>query len=414
MRKYVLVVMGELVTSSARQLTAVDREIERYGKLGDRPGRDLQSLVDLIAAICEVPHAVINMVGSDEQHQIVASGFEPSICAREDSMCAVVMDEPGPVVVSDASHDPRFLHNPFVTGEIGAVRFYASAPVRTPDGVAIGRLCVFDTVPRELNQVQRRSLQVMAEQVTDLLDLRFRSQALEESLRELTEVRDDLRRTNEHLSHFAGQVSHDLRTPLTAILVNAELLATDPVVEKDAEVAEMVTAVSDAGRRMDAMIEEMLTFAQESGRMRVSETELSHLVALVLTDIGPLLRREDVDVRVGELPRVTIDPDLLYSVVLNLITNAVKFARPDTRPVVSITSDRLADHWRIRVTDNGIGVPKARQEAMFELFARQDDSVAGHGIGLATARRIVEAHGGSIGMDSPAEGGTSVWFDLPV
>ncbi|MET1038052.1 MAG: GAF domain-containing sensor histidine kinase [Aeromicrobium sp.] len=392
----------------------MDREIERYGTLGDRPSRDLQSLVDLIAAICEVPHAVINMVGSDEQHQIVASGLEPSVCAREDSMCAVVMDDPGAVVVADASRDPRFLDNAFVTGEIGAVRFYASAPIRTPDGLAIGRLCVFDTVPRELNELQKRSLKVMAEQVTDLLDLRFRSQALEESLRELTVVRDDLRRSNEHLSHFAGQVSHDLRTPLTAILLNAELLATDPLVETDTEVSAMVGAVSDAGRRMDAMIEEMLTFAQESGRLRAADTELASLVDLVLTDIGPLIRRDNVDVRVGDLPRVTVDPDLLYSVVLNLITNAIKFARPDTRPVVSITADRTADHWRIRVTDNGIGVPKARQEAMFELFARNDDSAAGHGIGLATARRIVEAHGGSIGMDSPSTGGTSVWFDLPV
>ena len=402
------------MTSSVQHSTLVDREIERFGLLDDEPGHELQSLVELIAEICEVPHAVINMVGSDAQHQIVACGFEPSICAREDSMCAVVMDDPEAVVVPDASRDSRFRHNPFVTGQIGAVRFYASAPVRTPEGIPIGRLCVFDDVPRELTPVQRRALKVMAAQVTDLLDLRFRSQALEDSLRELTVVRDDLRRSNEHLTHFAGQVSHDLRTPLTAILVNAELLATEPLVETDADVSQMVGAVSDAGRRMDAMIEEMLTFAQESGRLRSVETDLTDVVGLVLADVAPLVRRDDVDVRVGDLPRVTADPDLLYSVVLNLVTNAIKFARPDIRLVVSITADRLAEHWRIHVTDNGIGVARARQDAMFDLFARVDPNASGHGIGLATARRIVEAHGGSIGMKSPAAGGTTVWFDLPV
>jgi GAF domain-containing protein len=187
---------GVHVERSADDPTLVDREIERLGALDRGTGRDLQSLVDLVAAICDVPHAVINLVGSDTQRQIAAHGFSPSVCAREDSMCAVVMDEPDAVIVADASQDPRFADNPFVTGQIGAVRFYASAPITTPEGLPIGRLCVFDTVPRDLDAVQRRSLKVMAAQVTDLLDLRYRSQALEESLRELTEVRDDLRRTN--------------------------------------------------------------------------------------------------------------------------------------------------------------------------------------------------------------------------
>ncbi|MCW2770426.1 MAG: histidine kinase [Aeromicrobium sp.] len=392
----------------------VDREIERYGVLGHQPLRDLQSLVDLIAAICEVPHAAINMVGSRLQHQIVTSGLEPSICTREDSMCAVVMDDLRPVVVADTSTDPRFQDNPFVTGEIGAVRFYASAPITTPDGLPIGRLCVFDDQPRELTPLQEQALGVLAAQVMDLLELRFRSRALEDSLEELTDVRDELRRTNEHLTLFAGQVSHDLRTPLTAILANAELLATEPAVEGDPGVSQMVGAVEQAGHRMDSMIEEMLIFAQHGGRPRIVETDLRHVVDLVLADATALVRRDDADIRVGDLPRVMGDPDLLYSVVLNLVTNAIKFARPGTSPSVSITAERLATHWRIRVSDDGIGVSAARQESMFELFAREDDSAAGHGIGLATARRIVESHDGTIGMETPATGGTSVWFDLPV
>lgn len=392
-----------------------DALIERYGVLDRAPGRDLQSLVSLIAQICGVPHAVINILSSDKQHQIVAHGLEPSVCAREDSMCAVVMAEPRPVVLADASKDPRFAANPFVTGEIAAVRFYASAPIMTAaEGVTIGRLCVFDDVPRELTDLQKQALAVMASQVTDLLELRYRSQALEDSLRDLTMVRDQLRRTNEHLTQFAGQVSHDLRTPLTAILVNAELLAGEPVVQADRDVTEMVAGLSDAGHRMNAMIEEMLAFAREGGRLRLVETDLATVVSAVRSDLAPLVTRAGTDLRVGELPHVLGDPDLLYSVVLNLLTNAIKFARTGEQSIVSITADRLERHWRIRVTDNGIGVPADRHEAMFELFARDDETVAGHGIGLATARRIVEAHGGTIGMETPAAGGTSVWFDLPI
>lgn len=391
----------------------VDETLERYRVLEDPPGRDLQSLVDLIAEICDVPHAVINMITSTHQHQVVTAGFDASVCSREDSMCAAVMDEPRPIVVADASQDDRFRDNPFVTGEIGAVRFYASAPIRTSGGITIGRLCVFDLVPRELSDVQKQALAVMASQVMDLLELRFRSTELESSLRQLTEARDELRRSNEHLTLFAGQVSHDLRTPLTAILVNAELLATEPVVEGDAEVAQMVTAVEQAGHRMDAMIQEMLSFAREGGRLRLVETDLRTVVGLVVTDVSPIVERESATIEVGELPRVIGDPDLLYSVVLNLVTNALKFARPGVPAVVSIRADRTDGHWRVRVTDNGIGVADDQREAMFALFGRADESVAGHGIGLTTARRIVEAHGGTVGMEDAPGGGTSVWFDLP-
>jgi signal transduction histidine kinase len=394
--------------------TGADREIERYRVLDQSPGRDLQSLVDLIARICDVPHAAINMISSSHQHQIVTAGFEPSVCARDDSMCAVVMDDPDAIVVTDASVDDRFKHNPFVTGEIGAVRFYASAPIITPDGVPIGRLCVFDLVPRELSAVQQQALGVMASQVMDLLELRFRSQALEESLQELTRAQEDLRRSNEHLTQFAGQVSHDLRTPLTAILVNAELLATEPVVESDAEVAQMVEAVEQAGHRMDAMIQQMLSFAQQGGRLRRTEVDLHHVLDLVLKDVEPLSHRSDAQIVVGQLPLVAGDADLIYSVLLNLMTNAIKFARPGERPEVTVSAEQREHYWRIRVDDNGIGVPEDRRESMFGLFTRDDHDRVGHGIGLATARRIVEAHGGAIGMEGSASGGTSVWFDLPL
>ncbi|MCD9196646.1 sensor histidine kinase [Aeromicrobium wangtongii] len=401
--------------SSVRDAAVVDREIERYGRLDpDDPGRDLQSLVDLVAAICEAPYAAIAMVGSERHHQIASFGFDISSCSCDQSMCGAILDDPGTVVVPDTALDPRFSGNPHMTGADGSVRFHASAPVLSPGGVPLGRLAVLDTVPRELTDVQTKALSIMAGQVTVLLDLRYRGRALEDSLQELMDVRDELKRSNSHLSQFAGQVSHDLRAPLTAILLNAELLAMEPVVEENTEVAQMVDALSAAGHRMDSMIEEMLAFAQEDGRLRLVETDLTKIVELVLTDVDPMIRREDADIRVGPLPHVTADPALLYPVVLNLVTNAIKFARPGTRPIVSITSERLTEHWRIRVTDNGIGVPADRHEAVFELFTRVPSATAGHGIGLATARRIISAHGGASGMENAPGGGTSVWFDLPV
>ena len=100
-----------------------------YGVLFDAPQRELQALVDIAAQVCAVPRAAINIITSTQQQQIATTGFAASICAREDSMCAAVLDDTDRVVVPDASLDDRFRENPFVTGILGTVRFYASAPL---------------------------------------------------------------------------------------------------------------------------------------------------------------------------------------------------------------------------------------------------------------------------------------------
>ncbi|WP_172636421.1 GAF domain-containing sensor histidine kinase [Aeromicrobium massiliense] len=391
----------------------VDAEIERYDALDpDAPG--LQALVDLVTRVCGVPYAAVNILTSTEQHQVVASGMDGGVCRREDSMCASVQQVARPVVVGDASQDPRFADNPFVTGEIDAVRFYASAPITTPDGVTIGRMCVFDTEPRELDEQQVQALRTLADQVMEMLELRLRTRLLEQSLRELTAVRDDLRRSNEHLGLFAAQVSHDLRNPLTAIQTNAELLATEPAVVDDPDARTVVDGILAAATRMDQMIGEVLGVARDGGRLRVGEAPLADVFESARADVATLLRRTGGTIEVGDLPVVRGDAGMLYVVALNLLSNALKFGRPGVPPRVRVSAERRDGSLRIRVTDNGVGVPPERREALFGLYERGTTDVEGHGIGLTTALRLVQAHRGTIGLDTPDGGvGLTVWFDLP-
>ncbi|MGN6780750.1 MAG: hypothetical protein ACTHJH_04550, partial [Marmoricola sp.] len=108
-------------------------EIGKYRVRTDPPRADLVALVGIAAQVAQVPMATINLITDTEQHQIASHGFEASICAREDSMCNLVLHEQDPVVVPDASRDPRFATNPFVAGVLGAVRFYATYQLRTPE-----------------------------------------------------------------------------------------------------------------------------------------------------------------------------------------------------------------------------------------------------------------------------------------
>ena len=385
---------------------SADQAIARYRVLDEPGGRDLQALVELAALVCDVPNAAINLITRDHQHQVAAAGIDPSVCSREDSMCAVVLDDPAPVVAPDASVDPRFAENPFVSGAIDTVRFYASAPLVTPEGTTIGRLCVFDTQPHELAAERAAVLQVVAERVVDVLELRLRSRQLELSQAELS-------RSNELLTLFAGQVSHDLRSPLTAILANTELLATEPAVVADPVVTELVTATYDAGRRMAGLIDTILGYARVGSEVERRAVRLDEVLTHVLDDLGPVIAQRSARVTHEPLPEVAGDATLLYAVLQNLVANAVKFTPPERTPEVHVAAARDGDAWRVAVTDNGRGIPSADRDHVFALHARGDRSVQGSGIGLATARRAVEAHGGRIGVDDAPGGGTVVWFTLP-
>jgi GAF domain-containing protein len=96
-----------------------------YGIVGAPPLPDLPSVVELAAYVCGVPTAAVNIISASQQLQMAAYGFEASVCAREDSMCAISIVEPETVVVRDATQDPRFADSPYVTGEIDNIRFYA-------------------------------------------------------------------------------------------------------------------------------------------------------------------------------------------------------------------------------------------------------------------------------------------------
>ena len=404
---------AKIVAVASRTSTTADEAIARYGILEESGGRDLQALAELAALVCEVPNAAINVITSDQQHQVATAGIDPSVCSRDDSMCAVVLDDLRTVVAADASADPRFAANPFVCGALGSVRFYASAPLVTPDGAIIGRLCVFDDQPHELDDARAGVLPIVAARVVDVLELRLRGRQLERSLADLTRTQEELTRSNELLSLFAGQVSHDLRSPLTAVLANAELLATEPAVVADPAVAELVAATTNAGRRMAGMIETILAYARVGAVLERRPVHLDEVLDHVLDDLSPLLKERSAELRRTPLPEVLGDVEQLYAVLLNLVGNAVKFTPAGRAPEVAVAASRLDGMWRLTVTDNGRGIPADERESVFELHHRGDRSVEGSGIGLATARRAVEAHGGRIGVDAAPGGGTTVWFTLP-
>ena len=381
--------------------TTRELDIERVAEIGkyivvtDPPRADLLALVEVAAQVAQVPMATINLITDTAQYQVATHGFEASVCTREDSMCNLVLHTGAPVVVPDASRDERFKDNPFVTGVIGDVRFYATHQLTTPEGVVVGTLCVFDTVPRELTAEQEHALVALADRVVDLLELELRTR--------------ELKRSNEQLAAFAGQVSHDLRNPLTAVTMALRMIEEES--DGDEEVHFLVKRAVGGAERMQVLIDELLAYARVGAELQRVAVDLAAVFRDVQEDLAaPLM---GATVVVGDLPTVTGDPTQLRAVVQNLVANAAKFTRPGEKAHIEVDGTRVGERWRIEVCDRGPGIPEDQRERVFAPLARVNDDVEGSGIGLSTCRRIVEAHGGRIGLTDTPYGGTCAWFELP-
>ena len=389
-------------------------ELAAYDVIGHAVEPELAALAELAALVCGARTAAINLIDATHQHQVATYGIGPSICTREESMCEVTIHQQAPILLADARTDPRFRQNPFVTGVIANVRFYVSSQLRTPAGVTIGTLCVFDEEPRAMTPSQTGAVDALAKQVVDILELRRRTAQLQDSLDELTRAREELRRSNEQLGAFADQVSHDLRNPLTAVMGYVDELAGLPSVAGDAEAAWLAGRAGQAAARMLSQMSELLDYGHIGGRLASTEVDLARLAYLVRDDVSELVRSSGGNLAINTLPVVSGDEHQLRSVLQNLVTNALKFVPAGVAPDVAISARRVAGGWRVEVADRGVGVPTDRAEDVFAMFSRTGQVDAdGHGIGLATSRRVVEAHGGEIGLEPRAGGGTTAWFELP-
>lgn len=241
---------------------------------------------------------------------------------------------------------------------------------------------------------------------------------LQESNRRLDEQAQKLERSNRDLEQFAYVASHDLQEPLRKVASFCQLLQRRYGGQLDDRADQYIGFAVDGAERMQQLINDLLGFSRV-GRSTAGFTTvaLTDVVASAASSLEQ--RRAEVDgtIEIADLPAVSGDASLLRQLFVNLIGNGLKFHRAGVPPTVRIDAvPAAADLVEITVSDNGIGIEKTYADKVFVLFQRLHgrDVYPGTGIGLALAKKIVEFHGGTIGLDDPGEQpGATLRFTLP-
>ena len=249
---------------------------------------------------------------------------------------------------------------------------------------------------------QRKQRQIIHQQ---LADMRHQKQELEKYIA-----------SNLELENFAYIASHDLRAPLRTIISFSQLLTRSMNQRLSEKEAEYLNFIVRSSQNMNALINDLLTYSKVNNtQLRPEVTVIKDLIMEVVADLKSIIEENAAEVQITNLPnQIIADPTKIRRLFLNILTNAIKFAKPDSKPYIEIGCRETNTHWEFYVQDNGIGIGPEYHESIFLLFKRlhSTHTYEGTGIGLALCKKIISQHQGTIWLSSKVNVGTTFYFTI--
>ncbi|BAY65175.1 diguanylate cyclase/phosphodiesterase with PAS/PAC sensor(s) [Calothrix brevissima NIES-22] len=276
--------------------------------------------------------------------------------------------------------------------------YLTASLVRQPGGIPDYFISVIQDISA------RKAAELAVKQLNETLE-----QRVEQRTAQLAEV-------NQELKRFAYSVSHDLRSPLRAIRGLIEALVEDNGDGLDELGHEYARHIADSAQRMDRLIQDLLAYSRLSQtEIQLQIVDLTTLVSEILQQLEPERQAKQAEITIAQpLPQVIAQRTILTQVLINLLTNSLKYVAPGVKPQIEVWAENRQDWVRIWVTDNGIGIEPEFQERIFGVFERlhSSDTYSGTGVGLAIVQKGIERLGGRVGVESELGKGSRFWLEL--
>ncbi|KAK9761817.1 hypothetical protein K7432_013008 [Basidiobolus ranarum] len=399
------------------------QELLQYKILDTSPEDIFDNIAFLAAQICETPVALVSFLSTQRCFFKSRYNTDGEPAERDVAFCAYVVAYKKTIIVRDAAKDVRFEENPAVAS--GDIRFYAGAPLVTKTGHVLGSLCVIDGKPNDLNVLQRSTLELLAKNVIQCLELRLNSLSLEEARHETKTFYANAeaeRQTSLMKSQFLANMSHEIRTPIHGVVGCLELLKGTTLTREQEQILDSMQESVDNISRLTNDILDVVKIETEQLTLETSEFDPSIVFESIHKKFQMAAARKKLNFTVtipSTLPAKVIGDVVRFNeVISNIVNNAIKFTESGS---VSVTVDDQSSSTSelvlfIRVTDTGVGIPPEKMNKLFKAFSQVDESHkrkhGGSGLSLSITKFLVEKMKGTIGVNSVPGEGSQFWMIL--
>ncbi|WP_133137040.1 GAF domain-containing sensor histidine kinase [Legionella rowbothamii] len=356
-----------------------------------------------------------HIVGMSEEYAKDINGFK----VGPDSLaCGLAMYKGEPIITPDVEEDPSW----------GPLRDLArkhdcracwSFPIRTKDGPIVGTLGIYFREPctpsaqeLELAGILAHAAAIIISREQELVERTQAEEALRESeqkLKMLLRLRDE----------FIGNASHELNTPLTSMMIYAQILERQFEGTVNPHHTEMVIKLREQVERLHGLIRDMLdTTRLAEGKLQLNITcfNLHNLIREKAENLQLNTKKHRLELQLKSVEQIVADEERIGQVLINLISNAIKYSPLGGK--ILISSETMDDFVKVSVMDSGIGIPKEDFEKIFERFYRVYSNEAktfpGMGIGLAICKDIIDMHSGRLEVESQELVGSTLSFIIPI
>ena len=368
---------------------------------------DFDEITKLASQICQTPVALITLVDDKRQWFKSALGTDKKETPREQAFCSYTILEKEVMIVNDAREDARFANNPLVTGNPNIV-FYAGAPIINEEGYSLGSLCVIDTEVKELSTGQIEALKTLSNQVLAQLELRRKIKVLEKSNATLLE-------SNMFIQKFASMAAHDIKNPLSSILLTSQALQRRLQKEGDVKGLQLINMSISSSRQLLQMVDEMLVYSKAPATLLADQQSVK-LNELLIKIVRLIDVPESIKIQLPIVEHtLNVSSVALEQVFLNLLSNAIRY-NDKPEGLIRIMVREEENFYNFKVTDNGKGIDNQYLTKIFEenftLGGTDRFNQQGTGVGLHTVKALVEKLQGSIHAESIPGKETTIVFSI--